>query len=97
LNPPNGGHSAEYPHLHDDGLGEVVVGHGPSNLVIVHCFLLPNVPQSSLFSWQKLSISIIAPPVSQVNLVMGASQHSGKFTVKKILLSLDWQVWFGDP
>ena len=35
LNPPNGGYSGEYPHLHDDGHGEVVVE--PSNLVIIHC------------------------------------------------------------
>ena len=35
LNPPNGGYSGEYPHLHDDGHGEVVVE--PSNLVTIPC------------------------------------------------------------
>ena len=85
LYPPNGGYSAEYPHLHDDGLHGVVVG--PSNLVLDHRLLLPNVSLSSFFSWQKLSMLVMAPPVSQVNLVMRASRHSGKFTVTKILLS----------
>ena len=85
LYPPNGGYSAEYPHLHDDGLHRDVVG--PSNLVIGHRLLLPNVSQSSWFSWQKLSMSMLAPPVSQVNLVMRAGPHSGKFTGMKILLS----------
>ena len=46
LNPPNGGHSGEYPQLYDDGHGVVVVG--PSNVVVDHCLLLPNLPQSSV-------------------------------------------------
>ena len=84
LYPPNGGYSGEHPHLHDDGLvlGGVVVG--PSNLVRVHHLLLPTVSQSSLISWQKLSMSMMAPPVSQVNLVMRAGPHAAILPARKL-------------